>query len=102
MPYLDINRNCKLCKEIDDKYPYYDFNTEECISKCTKVTYNNICYDNCNQIDNKHKYVKMKIMNVKWLIQKIQQIQQNQPIQIIQKIQPNQKFWYIQVCILTK
>ena len=65
MPYLDINRNCKLCKEIDDKYPYYDFNTEECISKCTKVTYNNICYDNCNQIDNKHKYVKMKIMNVK-------------------------------------
>ena len=58
MPYLDINRKCKLCKEIDDKYPYYDFNTGECISKCTKVTYNNICYDNCNQIDSKHKYEK--------------------------------------------
>ena len=58
IPYLDINRNCKLCKEIDDKYPYYDFNTGECISKCTKVTYNNICYDNCNQIDNKNKYEK--------------------------------------------
>ena len=58
MPYVDINRKCKLCKEIDDKYPYYDFNTEECISKCTKVTYNNICYDNCNQIDSKHKYEK--------------------------------------------
>ena len=25
IPYLDINRNCKLFKEIDDKYPYYDF-----------------------------------------------------------------------------
>jgi hypothetical protein len=65
IPYLDINRSCKLCKEIDENYPYYDFNTGECISKCSKVTYNNICYDNWNEIDNKHKYVKMKIMNVK-------------------------------------
>ncbi len=58
MPYIDINRNCKLCKEIDNKYPYYDFNTGECISNCTKAIYNDICYDNCDQIDNKNKYEK--------------------------------------------
>jgi len=58
MPYIDINRSCKLCKEIDDKYPYFDFNSGECVSKYNKVTNNNICYDNCNQIDNKNKYEK--------------------------------------------
>ena len=58
LPFIDINRSCKLCKEIDDKYPYYDFNSGECISKCNKVTYNNICYDNCNQIDSKNRYEK--------------------------------------------
>ena len=58
MPYIDVNRNCKLCEEIDKKYPYYDFNTGECISKCSKVTYNKICYDNCDQIDNRNKYEK--------------------------------------------
>ena len=58
LPYLNINRNCKLCKEIDNNYPYYDFNSGECVNKCTKVNYNSICYDNCQQIDNKNRYVK--------------------------------------------
>jgi len=58
LPYIDINRSCKLCKEIDDKYPYYDFNSGECVSKCSKVTYKGICYDNCNQLDSKNRYEK--------------------------------------------
>lgn len=58
MPYVDVNRNCKLCEQIDKKYPYYDFNTGECVSKCSKVSYNKICYDNCDQIDNRNKYEK--------------------------------------------
>ena len=60
MPYIDTYRKCKLCEEIDNKYPYYDFNTGECISKCSKVRYNKICYDNCDQIDNRNKYEKME------------------------------------------
>ena len=57
-PYLNINRQCKLCKEIDNTKPYYDFNTEQCVKKCTKVIFNSICYENCEQIDNKNKYIQ--------------------------------------------
>lgn len=57
-PYLNINRNCKLCKEIDDSLPYYDFNSGECVSKCTQITYNSICYDSCEQIGDGNIYVK--------------------------------------------
>ena len=68
MPYIDVNRNCKLCEEIDKKYPYYDFNTGECISKCSKVTYNKICYDNCDQIDNRNKYEKNENNECKMIV----------------------------------
>ena len=57
-PYLNINRNCKLCKEIDNSLPYYDFNSGECVSKCTQITYNSICYDSCEQIGDGNIYVK--------------------------------------------
>ena len=57
-PYLNINRNCKLCKEIDNSLPYYDFNSGECVSKCTQITYNSICYDSCEQIGDGNLYVK--------------------------------------------
>ena len=57
-PYLNINRNCKLCKEIDITLPYYDFNTGECVNKCSQVIYNSICYDNCEQIEDENTYVK--------------------------------------------
>ena len=57
-PYLNINRQCKLCKEIDNTMPYYDFNTDQCVRKCSKVIFNSICYDNCEQIDNKNKYIR--------------------------------------------
>lgn len=47
---LTSTRNCKLCKEIDNSLPYYDFNSRECVSKCTQITYNSICFDSCEQI----------------------------------------------------
>ena len=57
-PYLDIHRSCKLCKEIDITLPYYDNNSGECVNKCSHVSYNSICYDNCEQIDNENTYIK--------------------------------------------
>ena len=38
--------------------PYYDFNSGECVSKCTQITYNSICYDSCEQIGDGNIYVK--------------------------------------------
>ena len=49
---IKVDGNCKLCKDINENKPYYDVNTNQCVSLCDYVMFNNVCYESCDVLNN--------------------------------------------------